>query len=447
MAGKNERPPIRLTKTDVEALPTDPLRSYFNPVEGKGVPGGLSVRVMPSGQKSWTLRYRFHGIQKTATIGRYPAMVPDQARKVAVTLWEKINKGEDPAETKRTARKAAADLLTVSELADRFIDEHIVPNNKASTAKEHKRLVEKFIKPMLGNVPVKDVGTSDIAGMLQKIKKQTPIQANRIRAVLSKMFSKAEIWELRPTGSNPVRGQDRSPETKKSRNLTDHEIHALGTAFQKAVLHRYEKERSNTPPESTYALAALRLSLLTGMRKGEVLGLQHSWVDLKAGEVHIPPEAHKTGAKTGQERLVHLCKAAVELLRTLPKEDKNPFVIVGERKGKALVDLQSPWERLRESVTEDMKEPVLNLMDVTIHDLRRTFASVAARLSYPELFISALLGHAAGTVTQGYARVGQDPLREAAEVIGGRITELLNGDIPKSREDSKSKSKSKRSSS
>jgi integrase len=86
-------------------------------------------------------------------------------------------------------------------------------------------------------------------------------------------------------------------------------------------------------------------------------------------------------------------------------------------------------------------------MDVTIHDLRRTFASVAARLSYPELFISALLGHAAGTVTQGYARVGQDPLREAAEVIGGRITELLNGDIPKSREDSKSKSKSKRSSS
>lgn len=427
MAVKKERTPIRLTKTDVESLSPDPARSYFNPVEGKGVPGGLSVRVMPSGQKSWALRYRFHGIQKTATLGRYPAMVPDQARKAAVTLWEKINKGEDPAESKRADRKAASDMLSISELADRFITEHIEPNNKASTAKEHKRLVEKFIKPKLGSLPVKGVGTSEIATMLHQIQKRTPIQGNRIRAVLSKMFSKAELWELRPVGSNPVRGQDRAPETKKSRNLTDHELFALGMAIRRAELHRFDKNQTNTPPESPYALVALRIALLTGMRKGEILALQKPWVSLDAGKIIIPAEAHKTGGKTGQGRLVHLCRAAVELLRTLPKEGKNPFIIVGEREGKALVDLQSPWERLRESVTHACTE--LDVTDVTIHDLRRTFASVAARLGYPELFISALLGHAAGTVTQGYARVGQDPLREAVETIGSRIAGLLSGSI------------------
>jgi integrase len=435
---------IRLNKTDVGALEPDPRGTRFYPVaEFKG----LVVQVTKGGAKSFVLRYRFEGRQKIHTLGSFPAMTAHAAEKAHSAAWTKIHDKVDPNAEREAKRKAAAEkarnIYTVSDLADKFIKEHIKVKNKASTQAEHTRLVEKLIKPRMGAMNLKEVGPADVAGVLLKMQRETPIQANRVRAVLSKMFSKAELWELRPVGSNPVRGQDRSPETKKERNLSDREIVALGKAFREAAVHRFDPDPTKvTDPESDYALAALRLSLLTGMRKGEILALRRAWLDLESGVVHIPPEAHKTGAITGRERLVHLCGAAVELLRALPQGVDNPFVILGARPKNALVDLQSPWERLRESVTEASRpkiegkarktkkpEPTMSLLDVTIHDLRRTFSSVGARLGYAELFHSALLGHAAGTVTQGYARVGQDPLHDAAETIGSRIAGLLDGTI------------------
>jgi len=75
------------------------------------------------------------------------------------------------------------------------------------------------------------------------------------------------------------------------------------------------------------------------------------------------------------------------------------------------------------------KKDQVNLDDVTIHGLRHGFASLAAGLGYPELIIKALLGHGASSVTAGYARVGINPLRDAAEAIGGRMSDLLDGKV------------------
>lgn len=116
----------------------------------------------------------------------------------------------------------------------------------------------------------------------------------------------------------------------------------------------------------------------------------------------------------------------------------NPHVACGKTTGEALVNLHAVWDRIRDIATEDARKagkhggrmaPGIDISDVTIHDLRRTFSSVGARLGYPELWIGALLGHSANTVTQGYARVNADPLREAVEAIGGRIAGLLDGSI------------------
>ncbi len=435
---------IRLNKTDVSALEADPGGTRFYPVAGFK---GLVVQVTKGGAKSFVLRYRFEGRQKIHTLGTFPAMTAHAAEKAHSEAWTQIHAKVDPNAEREAKRKAAAEkarnIYTVSDLADKFIKEHIKVKNRPSTQAEHTRLVEKLIRPRMGTMNLKEVGPADVAAVLLKMQRQTPVQANRVRAVLSKMFSKAELWELRPVGSNPVRGQDRAPETKKERNLTDKEISAVGVAFRAAALHRFESDPSVvSEPESVYALAALRLALLTGMRKGEILGLRWAWVDLEAGVIHIPPDAHKSGARSGRERLVHLCGAAVELIRALPQGVENPFVILGARPKKALVDLQGPWERLRRSVTEasrptsggkgkkaKVQESAMDLMDVTIHDLRRTFSSVGARLGYAELFLSALLGHAAGTVTQGYARVGRDPLHDAAEAIGSHIAGLLDGTV------------------
>ena len=319
--------------------------------------------------------------------------------------------------------------------------------NRISTAKEHIRLIEKIIRPAIGTSAVEDIGTDILDTMLRKIREETPIQANRVRSVLSAMFNEAEVWQYRHIHTNPVTVQKRADENKRERNLADKEIAALGKAL--AAAENPPEGQDALPP---HPLAAIRLALLTGMRKGEILALRWDWVDFDAQVITIPPPKHKTGKKTKKPRLVLLCDAACALLKTLPKNLGNHHVIVGRGKN-ALVNLQGPWEEIRSSAGLDYRatwmqenpklwmkattqekmeiERMIDEKQVHFHDLRRTFSSMAARLSYTELWISALLGHSAGTVTQGYARTDlrDHPLRGAVDAIGGRIAGLLDGTI------------------
>jgi integrase len=163
-------------------------------------------------------------------------------------------------------------------------------------------------------------------------------------------------------------------------------------------------------------------------------------IDLEAGVLRIH---HKTETKTKKKRIVHLCTAARQLLEALPHQLGNPHVIPGKITGHALVNLQVVWDRLRDLATgrtwaeaqeAGRKAPAVDISDVTIHDLRRTFSSVGARLGYPELWLGTLLGHSKATVTQGYAIVSGAPLRVAVEAIGGRIAGLLSGEIDPEKE-------------
>jgi len=118
----------------------------------------------------------------------------------------------------------------------------------------------------------------------------------------------------------------------------------------------------------------------------------------------------------------------------------NPYVIPGYYTGEALVGLPKMWATVQAAVTalqvkaKVPKKDRVDLSDVTIHDLRRSFASLGARLGYPNSFTGALLGHAAGTVTEGYARLGFDPLKDAVEVIGERMAALLAGSVDLAKE-------------
>jgi integrase len=378
----------------------------------------------------------------------------EQARKAAGKAKEQIREGENPADNRRAERTAA----TVAQLVERFATEHLdmdletrerihpgAPHAavRLSTAMEYARILNRYILPALGTRRVKDITPGDVADLLFKLRKDTPIMANRVRAVLSKLFTKAELWSLRPPGSNPTKGQDRAPERKKDRFLSEQELVALGRAWKAMEPMKEESQRDaikDPAVEDLHALAAVRLLLLTGMRKSELIGdlsrdipaLKWSDVDLKARVIRL--EQHKTAKRTGT-RLVPLCAPACAILESLPEVLGNPHVIPGGIKGQPLVNLQCTWERSRAAVTKIQdkaktpKKQRVDIEDVTLHDLRRTFASVGASLGYPELFLAALLGHSAGTVTQGYARVGVDPLRDVVEAIGGRIHGLLSGTI------------------
>jgi len=400
---------------------------------------GLCLRVTPGGAKTFALRARtLTGRQVWIKIGLLGDITLDQAREEAAKHRAALARGEDPAKQRREDRAAK----TVNDLADRFLTDHVELECKPKTISEQKRYLTKFIRPALGRLPIKEVGPGLVADLLRGVRAKTPVQANRIRACLSKMFSLAEVWELRDPGTNPTAGQARAHEEKRERRMDEDELRALGDMLRRvAALPRGKfDEAGEVRGETPYALAAVRLPQLTGMRHDEVASLRWEWVDLEAKLIRIPPGEHKTGKKIGT-RFVYLCSAAVAVLEALPRglmpetrDEESPWVIVGDP-GKHLVQVQDPWERIREATTEAAKKAFrksgkkkgwIDITDVTIHDLRRTWAGVATDLGYPEMIIGALLGHKAGTVTQGYARAGNKMLAEAAEAIGSKVWELLN---------------------
>ena len=158
-----------------------------------------------------------------------------------------------------------------------------------------------------------------------------------------------------------------------------------------------------------YIAAAIRLLIFTGCRLGEILTLEWASVDLDKGRLVF--EKHKTdqhGAK-----IIPLNAPAQELLANLPREEGNPYVIVGDVPGKHLINLQKPWRRIR---------ALAGLDDVRIHDLRHSFASfaVGAGLSLP--IIGGLLGHKSVQTTARYAHLAHDPLKQASDLVGTVIT-------------------------
>ena len=164
------------------------------------------------------------------------------------------------------------------------------------------------------------------------------------------MFNLAELWGLRPDGSNPCRHVKRFREEKRERFLSDTEYQRLGTA-----LKEIEQEGS----ETAAAIAAIRLLMLTGCRLSEIQKLRWEHVDLEAGELRLLDT--KTGAK-----VVHLGDPAVAVLRGIERRDGNPWVIASRKPESHLTDLQHPWRRIQERAGLD---------DVRIHDLRHTCAS------------------------------------------------------------------------
>ena len=429
-----------LNKAFVEAMEPK-AKTYRIP---DAVTRGLYIQMTPAGALSWVLRFRVHGKGKTHSLGRWPEVTVSKARAKAIKLLGDIGDGNDPA----AKRKAEREAETVAELARRFQKEHL-PTLKKSTADEYERLLKKRILPGLGSMRVKDVQPSDVAALLSKIRADTPtgVMANRARATLSKMFTLAALWGLRTGLMNPAQGQARAPETKKDRHLSDREVIALGVALRHLAPTPAGQKRpaDALPEENRYTLAVFTLALLTGMRKGEMVGdkkrqipaLRWDAVDLEAGRIRL--DSHKTSKKAGA-RIVPLCGAACQLLQGLPRMLNNPFVFPGHEKGEALVRLQTSWVRVRDAVpvleekAQVPKKERVNLADVTIHDLRRSFASLAARMGLSESFVAALLGHSAGSVTAGYARIGADPLRDVVETIGGRMATLLAGSVDLAKE-------------
>src|SRR5207248_4780757 len=230
---------------------------------------------------------------------------------------------------------------------------------------------------------------------------ETPIAANRALNLTSAMLSRAERWGLRPEGSNPCRRIEKFRERSRERFLGEAELARLGSALA-AV------ERTDSPPLA--AIAAIRLLVLTGARKSEVLTLE--WRSVRLDRLLLELPDSKTGAK-----VIYLNAPAAQLLSSLPRIEGNPYVLPGERAGAHIVAIEKTWRRVRQAAGLD---------DVRLHDLRHSYAAVGAAAGFSLPLIGALLGHSEVATTQRYAHLADDPVRRANEAIGARIAAALS---------------------
>ena len=385
-----------ISQKAVEKLPTGDRESIF---WDRTLPG-FGVRVYPSGAKVYILQSRAGRKSRRITIGRHGLVTAEQARrKAAQIIADNIatrEKSSQPDCVHQCVRSP-----TVAEVAERYMREHASVRCKPNTVKHYRNTLERHLLPVLGDLRLEEIGRERVA-TLQYSLHETPATANKTIGLLSRLFSMAEVWGITPDGSNPCRFLRKYKERRCDRFLSEEEFRNLGR-----VLDEVEAEGRINPS----AAAALRLLMLTGCRRNEILNLRWENVDLDAGELHL--QDTKTGARS-----VALSPSACRVLADLPQLPDNPWVITGTKPGKRLANLNKTWLSIRARA---------GLGDVRIHDLRHSFASRALALGESLPMIGKLLGHRKVETTSRYAHLGLESAKASAASISESLRDDLDG--------------------
>ncbi|MFZ1425447.1 MAG: tyrosine-type recombinase/integrase [Geminicoccaceae bacterium] len=389
----------KLTKRTVEAAePADQAWYLWD-----DQPKGFGVKILPSGDRKYVLKYRAGGggraaPQRWLSLGRHGSITLDQARALAQAALAAIARGQDPQAERLDGRAAA----TVADLWARYEADHL-PRKKSKSQVNDRQLWRDYLSPALGRKRAADLTVADI-DRLHRGLREKPYTANRALALLSKMLALSERWGLRPVGSNPCRTVERFKEEGRERYLNSDELTRLGQAMRDGLA-----AQSETP----HMIAAVQLLLLTGARLNEILAAEWAWVDLDRRVISLPDS--KTGRKP-----IYLGQGAVAILRRLqqlPTYQSSPYVICGRRPERPLVNLAKPWARLCQRAKLD---------GVRLHDLRHTAASVGVAQGMSLPIIGRLLGHSQPSTTHRYAHVAIDPALAAADLIGEAMASALS---------------------
>ena len=380
-----KRGELTISKRTVDGLSVEAKEAVFWDRE---LPG-FGVRVYPSGSKIYVAQCRGPTGIKRVSLGRHGETTAEGARKKAAAAIARIKQGEDPV------ARPPERTFTVADLAERYMEGHVKVHCNAHTQGIYAGSLRNHILPALGAMPVASVGRAEVAALHYGMR-ETPRAANRALMVLSKMFSLSEAWGMAPASGNPCRFVLRYKEGRRERFLTEEEYRRVGRA-----LCELEAEG----PGPARAAAALRLIMLTGCRLGEVLTLRWSDVDRKAGEFRL------RDAKTGA-RMVPLTPTASQVLASIVRVRRSPWVFPAPKPDRHLSTLTSCWQRVRARAEVE---------DVRIHDLRHSFASRALALGLALPMIGRLLGHTDVGSTARYAHLSRDAEKVAAARVGGSI--------------------------
>ncbi len=225
---------------------------------------GFGVRVYPSGAKVYVVQTRGPEGTRRITVGRHGVIGASEARRRATLIIARIRAGEEPVPA---AKKSES--IAVTALAERYLREHVAVRCKPTTATQYRLAIERYIVPALGKRAVSSLGRSQVAD-LQHSLSDRPAMANLVIATLSRMIDQAIAWGVAGEITNPCRSAPKYRTRRRERFLTDAEFRRLGQTLD---------ELEATGRISPHAAAALRLLMLTGCRRNEILTLRWDQVE------------------------------------------------------------------------------------------------------------------------------------------------------------------------
>jgi integrase len=355
--------------------------------------GGFGCRVTAAGARAFILNYyrRADGRERRFTIGGFPEWSAAAAREEAKRLKREIDGGADPVGAHQESRTAP----TIADLAGRF-EQDYVPRKRPSTQRVYQQQIRADILPALGRAKAAAVTHADVDAFHHRLSTRAPTHANRTLAVLSKMFSLAIRWGWRT--DNPCRGVERNQEQKRHRYLSAVELAQLSKALDRLP----DKGAAN----------AVRLLLLTGARRGELLAARWADINLETGVWTKP--GGTTKQKT--QHRVPLSEAACQLLAKMRAQADTEWLFPA-RGGGHRPHINGAWIALRKAA---------KIPDARLHDLRHTYATALASSGLGLPVIGALLGHTTAQTTLRYSHLMDDPLRAATE----RASAIITGKAP-----------------
>ena len=267
---------------------------------------GFGVRVHPSGSKVYIVQTRARGKSRRLTIGRHGVWTPERARREAGRLLASLKAGETPR--RPGADSPSANGPTIAEMADRYMTEHVAVRCKPTTQRGCRNILDRFLLPHFGALRLSEVTPDHVSALHYRLR-DTPTMANQVVSMLSRLFYTAAKTGEAPAGGNPCRFIQKYPTRGRERFLSEQEFDRLGRVLA-------ELETAGTV--STSAAGALRLLMLTGCRRNEIVTLKWEHVDLEHNELRL------RDAKTGA-RAVPLSPAAQQVLTALPRRPRQPL--------------------------------------------------------------------------------------------------------------------------
>lgn len=382
---------IRFSKRVIDALPPQPATAKAREDEYSDTEvAGLKLLVNRHGRKFFYLRYRHAGRQRSMKLGNYGDLDVADARSLALQHRALLAKGIDPQDASQTEQG-----MTFR----RFVDDHYVPHARASkrSANSDESKFKTHLFAVFGHKPLNTITRQEIQRYHDElISKRAPATANRHLALLKRCFNLAILWGH--LENNPAKGIRMHTENNQSQSfLSVEEAQRLWVALD--------------ADENQIAASAIKLMLLTGVRREEALQARKEDIDHSRKLWHLP----KT--KNGKQRYVMLSPIALSLLNQLPCNEQTPYLFPGRSPDKPLSNARKCFQRALS---------MAQLPHYRIHDLRHTFASLAINDGASLYEVQHLLGHASNKTTQRYAHLAAENLRHATNRVSNLLAPNMN---------------------